>query len=253
MDLVDITDTQGSTTTTALDARHLELVLQSMTQGCLSASYAVAAGRLETFATTALFPTETHSNAGVHPRRQAAFRGGRACARTALGRLGGLPAAIPVGAAGAPIWPDGFVGSISHTDEVAAAVVTRSPPVRGIGLDLEGDAPLDDATMVRLVCRPEELVSGFDPDYPANLRRGKLLFVVKEAVYKLYRPLTDTFLDFHDLRVTFDEAAGAFRAELVDQRLPAVAGVREVAGRFAQEAGFVTALAVLIDAGWVLS
>jgi hypothetical protein len=38
-DLVDITDTQGSTTIAALDARRLEFALQLMTQGCLSASH----------------------------------------------------------------------------------------------------------------------------------------------------------------------------------------------------------------------
>jgi len=224
-----------------------------MAQGWLSTNCAVATGNLDAIAADTPFPTEIPANISAYPRRWATFRGGRACARAALVELGVPPAAIPAGVSGAPIWPEGCVGSISHTDEVAAAVVARSPPVRGVGLDIEGGDPLDNATMVRLVCRPEELVPGCDFAHPASLRRGKLLFVVKEAVYKLYRPLTGCFLDFHDLRVTLDGSMGIFCAELVDPRLPGIAGTREYTGRYTQAAGFVTALAALGDAGQVIS
>jgi 4'-phosphopantetheinyl transferase EntD len=246
---VEITETRGKIAIPTLDARRLEITLQEIAEGWLSEHYAVAVGQLEVFATAALFPIELQGNAGAHPRRQMTFRAGRACARAALGELGVAPAPIPVGNAGAPIWPLGIVGSISHTDAIAAAVVARSPPVTGLGLDFENDEPLDDATMVRLVCRREELVPGCDSAHPESLRRGKLLFVVKEAVYKLYQPLTDTFLDFHDLRVTFDEAANTFRAELVDPQLPAVRVARVIVGRFAQTEGFVIALAALGQVG----
>ena len=223
-----------------------------MAQGWLSTNCAVATGNLDAIAADTPFPTEIPANISAYPRRWATFRGGRACARAALVELGVPPAAIPAGVSGAPIWPEGCVGSISHTDEVAAAVVARSPPVCGVGLDIEGGDPLDNATMVRLVCRPEELVPGCDFAHPSSLRRGKLVFVVKEAVYKLYRPLTGCFLDFHDLRVTLEESAGIFCAELVDPRLPKVAGNQVLAGRYIQDAGFVTALAVLGDAGRVI-
>ncbi len=247
--LLESSDTKATITTPAIDPHRLQLALKSLSRGCLPAGCAVAAGMLETFSTTVLFQTELPAIDGAQPRRRAAFRGGRACARAALGELGVQPVAIPAGAAGAPCWPDGFVGSISHTDEVAAAVVARSPPVYGIGLDIEGDGQLDDATMVRIVCRPEELVPGCNPSHTGNLRHGKLLFVLKEAVYKLYWPLTGTFLDFHDLRVTLEEAAGTFRAELVDPQLPAVAGTRAITGRFARAEGFVIALTARVDAG----
>jgi 4'-phosphopantetheinyl transferase EntD len=190
-----------------------------------------------------LFPVEILAMVGVHPRRQMTFRSGRACARAALRKLGVPTLAIQIGASGAPIWPEGVVGSISHTDELAAAIVARQPRVRGLGLDLEADDPLDDAMMVQLVCRPEELASG-DPSHPANLRRGKFLFTIKQAVYKLYEPLTGTFLDFHDVHVTLDENSGTFRADLADPRLPPVGGARTVAGCLSMAEGFVIAVAM---------
>jgi 4'-phosphopantetheinyl transferase EntD len=219
--------------------------LHSLAEGQLRAGFAIETGLLEIFADIILFPTEIPANTGSNPRRWAAFRGGRACARAALSELGLPPVAIPRHPSGAPIWPQGFAGSISHTDDVVAAIVAQSPPIRGLGLDIEGDEPLDDATMVELVCRPEELVPDCGPSHPANLRRGKLLFVVKEAVYKLYRPLADVFLDFHDVNVTLDETTGGFGAELVNPQLLGVAGGRAVNGSFTQAEGLVIALASL--------
>jgi 4'-phosphopantetheinyl transferase EntD len=151
-------------------------------------------------------------------------------------------------ACGAPVWPRGFVGSITHTGDIAAAVVSRSPPVRGLGLDVENDEPLEDAGMVAMVCRPEELLPGRHASHPSNRERAKLLFVVKEAVYKLYRPLNGAFLDFHDVRVILDESNGAFRAELVEPRLPPVAGRRMMDGSFARIEGLFVALASQSDA-----
>lgn len=246
---VKIADTGENIAPPTLDARRLERALQTLAQDWLSVRCAVAVGALQDLVTTGLFPSEVLPNANVHPRRQATFRAGRACAHTALGELGGPAVAIPIGTSGAPIWPDGFAGSISHTDEIAAAVVARSPPVRGFGLDLERDKPLDDATMVRLVCRPDELIRDGDPSHHANRRRGKLLFVVKEAVYKLYRPLTGAFLDFQDLRVLLDQDASAFRAELFDPALPSLGGIRTLTGRFAEAEGFVMALTAYVETG----
>jgi len=176
------------------------------------------------------------------PLRRATFRAGRECAHTALRRLGSSPKAVPIGASGAPVWPDGFTGSISHTDRVAAAIVAPSPPVRGLGLDVESAAPLEDAEMVRLVCRPEERVSGRELADPASLLRGKLFFVVKEAVYKLHSPLGGKFLDFHDVRVSVHPSIGRFSAEILDPNHQGTAG-RVLTGAFACAEGLIVALA----------
>jgi 4'-phosphopantetheinyl transferase EntD len=230
------------------DEFRLKNVLQAMAEDRLVAPYAIQVGHLDTFASVDLFPIEISAIASAGPRRRATFQGGRGCARAALRELGSPKVAIPAAPSGAPIWPPAFVGSISHTNEIAAAVVAHSQQVRGLGLDLETDEPFDDPAMVRIVCRPEELISGRDPSDAENLRRGKLLFVVKEAVYKLYRPLSDTFLEFDDLSVSLDESTGAFSADLANPQRPAVAGNRAVTGVFARSEGLFIALASLSQA-----
>jgi 4'-phosphopantetheinyl transferase EntD len=227
------------------DEFRLRRVLLTMAENRRLTSCAIEVGLLESFSNAALFSDEIAAMANAAPRRLATFRAGRACARAALRVFGSPDAAIPIGPSGAPIWPPGFVGSITHTSEIAAAIVARSPQIRGLGLDLETDEPFDGRAMVQIVCRPEEVLSGREPSDPANLQRGKLLFVVKEAVYKLYRPLTDAFLEFHDLSVSLDESAAVFRAELVNPQRPALAGDRTITGAFAKAEGLFIALASL--------
>src|SRR4051794_10899097 len=57
------------------------------------------------------------------PKRRREFALGRACARAALKGLGHGDAVIGKSANGAPIWPDGIIGSITHTASYAAALV----------------------------------------------------------------------------------------------------------------------------------
>lgn len=227
------------------DTVPVERALREMAQSLRRGQHAIAVGRLATYAGAPIFPGEALACNRAHPRRRLAFRAGRACAREALAGLG-LPArSIAVGAAGEPIWPNGLTGSISHTNEIVAAVVARNPPVAGLGLDLEPDEPLSSVEVMEVVCRPEELARRRGLLDPIDLKRGKLLFVVKEALYKLYWPLTGARADFHDFRVALDGVAGVFRAELTNPQLPPIAGSRVFAGRFAQCHGLFMALAAV--------
>ncbi len=225
------------------DECQLRVALEMMIRSRLGSGYAISSGPLEAFANAALFSVETLSIAGAWPRRTAAFRAGRTCARAAMKQLGFEAAAIVADASGAPIWPPGLVGSISHTDEIAAAVVAYGPPVGGIGIDLESDGPLDDPAMLPIICRPEELHAAHDPFHPANLERGKLLFVAKEAVYKAYRACQNTFLDFQDVSVFLDESTGTFCATLVNRRVHRVVEHPSVRGNFARAGGLFIAVA----------
>ncbi len=218
-------------------------VLRAIAEDQVPGRFGIHLVALDAFAAAALSPIQETARNGASANRRAAFLGGRASACEALKQIGYRASMIGSGAAGEPLWPDGCVGSICHTDTVAAAIVAPSPPMRGIGVDLEGNGPLDDVTMVDLVCRPEELVAACDPLDDVNLHRGKLIFVIKEAVFKLYWPVTHTFLEFHDVSVAVDMHTGRFSAELVDRRLPGLAGQRSMTGRFAEAGDFYVALA----------
>ena len=61
-----------------------------------------------------LFPAEEALVRTADPRRRAEFTAGRACARTALARLGLPTAPVLAGRAGEPRWPAGVTGSITH-------------------------------------------------------------------------------------------------------------------------------------------
>ena len=107
----------------------------------------------------------------------------------------------------APIWPPGFVGTISHTDTWCAAAVARAEDVRSIGIDLEPATPLKEA-LWRRVCTPKERDWLHDLSAPGVT--GKILFSAKESVYKCQYPITNKFLGFHAVEVELDE--GEFRA-----------------------------------------
>ena len=84
-----------------------------------------------------LFDHERLQVANFAEKRRQEFRAGRCCARRALAELGVEACAIPSGPDRAPDWPDGIVGSISHCEDHAVAVVARQDACRGIGVDLE--------------------------------------------------------------------------------------------------------------------
>jgi 4'-phosphopantetheinyl transferase EntD len=60
------------------------------------------------------------------PRRQREFAVGRYCARQALALAGGPLAPIASGPLREPVWPDGFVGSITHCPVWCAAAVASA-------------------------------------------------------------------------------------------------------------------------------
>jgi 4'-phosphopantetheinyl transferase EntD len=134
------------------------------------------------------FAGEDLPRAVAKRRTERAF--GRACARAALAELGIAPAAIVAGAGGEPRWPAGLAGSITHTDEHAAAAVTRA--VGALGIDLES---LAHAARVPDLLATVALAS--ERAHPAAL-----LFSAKESVYKcLY---AGRFLDFHEVELAIE-------------------------------------------------
>ena len=88
-------------------------------------------------AQTPLQPAEAVAVSGAAPKRKSEFRAGRAAARIALASLGHPRAVVTKGADRAPIWPRGFVGSISHSPGYCAAAVGRWADVAAIGFDVE--------------------------------------------------------------------------------------------------------------------
>lgn len=190
-----------------------------------------------------LFPSEVETLGRAVEKRRREFVTGRACARLALEQLGVAPAAIPGGAGGAPVWPAGVVGSITHCRGFRAAAVARATDALALGIDAEPDEPLPPGVLEEVAHGPElDVVAAGGPGADA----GRLLFTAKEAVYKAWFPLTGRWLGFEDARVSLDGPAGTFRAELLVPA-PRVAGVAlsTFAGRWSAAGGVICATVVV--------
>ena len=74
-----------------------------------------------------LFVEEEQVIAHAVPVRRREYAVVRSCARVCLGRLGYPRVPILPGVGGAPIWPAGVVGSLTHCAGYAAAAVGPSP------------------------------------------------------------------------------------------------------------------------------
>ena len=155
-----------------------------------------------------LLSAEREAVAGAAPTRVEQFTAGRVCSRIALARFG-VATTTPIlrGEDRAPIWPKGYVGSITHTDTWCAAAVAKESAVRAVGIDLEPATPLKEA-LWRRVCTPAE--RGRLRELPNAGLIGKILFSAKESVYKCQYRLTTQFLGFHAVEV--EVLDGSFRA-----------------------------------------
>ncbi len=171
---------------------------------------------------------------GAARTRVEQFTAGRVCSRIALGRLGvAATTPIPRGEDRAPIWPAGFIGSISHTDSWCAAAVARSESVRSIGIDLESSAPLKEA-LWRRVCTASE--RDWLHELSAPGLTGKIVFSAKEAVYKCQYPISGQFLGFHAVEVELGE--DSFRAVFQQEAGEFQVG-DVITGRYVVEEGLV--------------
>ena len=161
-----------------------------------------------------LFPAEREVLTRAVAKRRAEFSTVRACARQALAQLGLPPVPIVPGERGAPQWPDGVVGTMTHCDGYRAAALAPASRAIGIGVDAEPHGPLPDGVLglVSLPAERERLaeLAAARPD----LHWDRLLFTVKESVYKVWFPITRQWLDFAGASVTIEPAEQTFTAEL---------------------------------------
>lgn len=162
-----------------------------------------------------LFPVEREALGQAVELRRREFVTARACARDALGRLGIAPQPIASGSRGEPVWPDGVVGSITHCAGYRACAVASDRDLTTIGVDAEVGEPLP-AGLIGDIALPEERraierLAGEDP----SVSWDRLLFSIKESIYKAWFPLARSWLGFEDASVDIDRERGTFSAHLL--------------------------------------
>ncbi|MER5889027.1 4'-phosphopantetheinyl transferase superfamily protein [Streptomyces sp. NPDC001941] len=192
-----------------------------------------------------LYPEERALVADAVDARRREFATARACARRAMARLGHAPLPVTSDAYGAPRWPEGLTGSLTHCTGYRAAAVARSGDFASLGIDAEPHTALapDVLRAVRLPTE-EQRLDHLTRRHP-GIHWGQLLFSAKESVYKAWYPLTATRLGFADADLEFRTALGPEPHGTLSASLlvpgPVVAGRRltRLEGRWAVRGGLV--------------
>ena len=147
-----------------------------------------------------LTPAELQRLHDAVPKRRREFLSGRYYASVACQRFGLDRPTLPPDSRGAPAWPSPVVGSITHCDVWAAAAVARRIDVLSLGIDVEPAEQLP-ARLEYVVATSSERHMLANLECTACPAPDRLLFCVKEAVFKAWYPLTRRWLDFEDVVV----------------------------------------------------
>ena len=133
-------------------------------------------------------------------KRQQEFAAGRSCAAALLSRWD-VSETVGVGEDRSPIWPDGFAGSISHSDHWVWAAVAKSQDRPSIGIDTEivVSPETRDELDEEIVTSQERAVIeslGLSPQVAFTLA-----FSAKEAFFKCWYPITKSFFEFKQVAI----------------------------------------------------
>ena len=151
------------------------------------------------------------------PKRRAEFMAGRLCARRAIARVAGKEQLPKIGADRAPLWPQGLVGTISHSDTWAGALVGSQANYLGVGLDIERCLSVLESQKLA-----SALLTANEYARIKNLSPAQFAFMVtvsfslKESLFKALYPLVNKHFYFQDAElVAWDIAGGSARVRLL--------------------------------------
>ncbi len=156
----------------------------------------------------ALSPAEREQVEGAVASRRAEFSTGRLLAKRAVGELGIRARSIPSLPNRQPIWPEGAVGSITHSRRYAVAVACPGSLFAGVGIDLERTNRVSEKVAPRTMTERERAGTGtgWPPFAPtAN-------FCAKEAVFKAVNPIVGLMIGFKEVEIVWREQEEGFRA-----------------------------------------
>jgi 4'-phosphopantetheinyl transferase EntD len=132
-------------------------------------------------------------------KRMKDFCTGRYCMRKCTAHYG-FTGDIMVGERGMPILPEFIAASLSHSKNICGAVAGGKDKFQSLGLDIETVGRVNEDLWRLLFLDSEtELLKGMDEEQQRI--SATIFFSMKEAFYKMQYPLTDTFLDFHEVEV----------------------------------------------------
>lgn len=176
-------------------------------------------------------------------RRKAEYLAGRYLCKKML-EAHGLPPAVPTGANREPLWPGGWLGSITHSADMAMSGFCRKSDIALLGMDLEAwlqDSVANDIADKIIDRRERYLLAG-----PWPFSQGlTLIFSAKESFFKAVFPLVRRHFDFDCVRmVAIDYKARCFSMEVLQPLAPELQPGRQLHGTFRCDAhGILTLVA----------
>ncbi len=177
-------------------------------------------------------------------KRKWDFRSGRHAAKAALQQLGfeGDNILLPVAGSNRPNWPAGYVGSITHTAGFCAAAVASRQDYQGIGIDVEPRTAMRVDIVPRICSERERAWIAQQPDDQFKSDWGKVIFCIKETLYKVFNPIHQVFLGFQEAEVELSRQDGSFTANIHQREQ----GIKcTYSGRFSIDEHFIYASTLL--------
>lgn len=172
---------------------------------------------------------------GAVRKRHIEYLAGRWCAREAMKVRHGHHAHrhIETGEEREPLWPDGVVGSITHTQGFASAAVAHAGELRALGIDSEERFTLDRARRLDgHLAHPGEVARLTREGALDEADAATVVFSAKESVFKCLHPSVRRYFGFHAARVV-DAAGGVLVIRLTEGLTAEFAEGHELRGRYA--------------------
>ena len=177
----------------------------------------------------ALFDVEKSAMVCAIPARQQEFTAGRLAARLAMAQNRSIPMALNR----APVWPEGLSGSITHAGGWALAIVGAAESMVGTDLEMDEDLPTDVWSTVLT-----EVERAWVTTQKAPGRAARLIFSIKECVYKAQFPRSQQIFGFEVLNVTVRPERAEFEAVYQEDIAPFQTG-DAIAGRYSIDGGLI--------------
>lgn len=138
----------------------------------------------------------------------------------------------------APLWPDPVCGSITHSRELAVAMLASCAHCRSLGIDLEQIERLDARFASKVLTDSEQQLALLQPLHLA------VAFSAKEAGYKAAYPLVRRYIGFKEAEVSIDWQQSRFALRYVGQH-PAGSVMDAAQGQFLVHDGYVLTVAII--------
>jgi 4'-phosphopantetheinyl transferase EntD len=130
------------------------------------------------------------------------------------------------------MWPEGVVGSITHSTGRCVAAVGFADEWCGVGIDVER-VDADAADLLPIIASDSEMAR---PSTLPTAHLATVLFSAKEAAFKALTGQWVSTPEFDDIDVLLEESTGVFRAQVLTAapRMPSA-----LEGRFSLRDGWV--------------